>query len=314
MKALQIRQFGGREVLELNQNAAQPSPGPEQVLVEVHAASLNPVDWKIRAGYLQEIAPLTLPATLGGDFAGVVKSTGEPASNLKIDDRVFGYGSVLAGGTGSFAECVAADISKVAHAPTNASFVECAALPLVGASAIEALEEHIKLQPGQNILIHGGAGGIGSVAIQLAKFIGAHVVATARADDTAYVQEIGADEVIDYQKEAFETKLRNIDAVFDTVGGETLDKSLNVLKKGGVLVSMVGSPNLDTARNAGVTVISQFTQVTSEVLQRLAQLVDNGIINIYVHKSFVFEQYPHAFELLEASHSRGKLVLDIKKD
>ena len=172
MKALQIRQYGGKDVLELNQNAPKPVAGDGQVLIEVHAASLNPVDWKIRAGYLKEMAPLTMPATLGGDVSGIVAAVGASASHLKVGDRVYGYASRVSGGSGSFAEFVAAKPTTLALVPKNVGFVEAAALPLVGASALQAIEQHIKLQRGQKILIHGGAGGIGSVAIRLAKSIG----------------------------------------------------------------------------------------------------------------------------------------------
>lgn len=211
MQALQIRRYGGKDVLELNQNAPKPIAGNEQVLVEVRAASANPVDWKLRAGYLKDMAPLTMPATLGGDFAGIVAAVGPGTSEFKVGDRVYGYASLLSGGSGSFAEAVAAKLSTLAPAPRNTSFVEAAALPLVGASAVQALERHIKLQRGQKILIHGGGGVIGSIAIQIAKSIGAHVATTAKADDRAYVQAMGAAEVIDYTKEPFEQRLKDFD-------------------------------------------------------------------------------------------------------
>lgn len=312
MKAVQIRQYGGKEVLELNQNAPKPVAGDGQVLVEVHAASLNPVDWKIRAGYLKEMAPLTMPATLGGDVSGIVAAVGASASHLKVGDRVYGYASRLSGGSGSFAEFVAAKPTTLALAPRNAGFVEAAALPLVGASALQAIEQHIKLQRGQKILIHGGAGGIGSVAIRLAKSIGAYVAATANADDRAYVQELGADEVIDYKKEAFEAKLKNFDAVFDTIGGDTMEKSFKVLRKGGTLVSMLGPPSSELAQKTGVTAIGQLTHITTEALKRLAQLVDGGTIKVRVGKVFPLDKSKEAFDLLEEGHARGKVVLEIK--
>ena len=312
MKALQIRQYGGKDVLELNQNVAKPVAGEGQVLVEVHAASINPVDWKIRAGYLQKMAPLTMPATLGGDVSGIVAAVGASVSNLKVGDRVYGYASRLSGGSGSFAEFVAAKPTTLALAPRNAGFVEAAALPLVGASALQAIEQHIKLQRGQKILIHGGAGGIGSVAIRLAKSIGAYVATTAKADDRAYVQELGADEVIDYKKEAFEAKLTNFDAVFDTIGGDTMEKSFKVLRKGGTLVSMLGQASSELAQKTGVTAIGQLTHITTEALKRLAQLVDGGTIKVRVGKVFPLDKAKEAFELIEEGHARGKVVLEIK--
>lgn len=313
MKAVQIHQYGGKDVLELNQNALKPVAGDGQVLVEVHAASINPVDWKIRAGYLKEMAPLTMPATLGGDFCGIVAAVGTSASTLKVGDRVYGYASLLSGGSGSFAEFVSTKISTAAPAPQKGTFVEAAAFPLVGASALQAIEQHIKLQPAQKILIHGGAGGIGSVAIQAAKSIGAYVATTASADDRAYAQELGADEVIDYKQEAFEDKLKNFDAVFDTIGGDTMEKSFKVLRKGGTLVSMVGQPPPEMAEKAGVRAIGQSTHVTTEVLKRLAQLVDRGAVRIRVAKVYPLEKAVEAFQLVEAGHPRGKVVLEIKQ-
>lgn len=312
MKALQISQYGAADVLELNQNAPKAVPGKEQVLVEVHAVSINPIDWKVRAGYLKDAVPLTMPATLGGDCCGMVTGVGESASGLKVGDRVYGYASLLSGGSGSFAEFVAAKATTLALAPRNAGFIEAAALPLVGASAVQAIEEHIKLQRGQKILIHGGAGGIGSVAVQLAKSIGAHVATTASTEERAYVKGLGADEVIDYKSEAFEEQLHDLDAVFDTVGGPTTEKSFKVLKKGGTLVTMLGQPDAGLAQQHGVTAIGQLTHVTTEVLQRLAQLIDSGAVKIRIHKVFPLDKAKEAFELVEKGRPRGKVVLEIK--
>ncbi|HJT21616.1 MAG TPA: NADP-dependent oxidoreductase [Nitrospira sp.] len=313
MKALQIKQYGGRDVLELSPNASKPAAGKGQILVVVHSASINPIDWKVRAGYMKEMVPLTMPATLGGDVAGVVAEVGESVSSVKVGDRVYGYPSLLAGGSGSFAEFVVAPISALAPAPQKVDFGDAAALPLVGASALQGLEQHIKLQHGQTILIHGGAGGIGSLAIQIAKAIGAHVMTTASGEDRTYVQELGADQVINYQNEAFETKVKDVDAVFDTVGGETTNKSFRVLKKGGTLVSMLGQPDSTFARQYGVTAIGQFTQVTSEVLRRLAQLVDGGKVKPRVAKVFPLEKAKEAFQLVEEGHARGKVVFEIRR-
>ena len=311
MKALQIQQYGGLETLELNQNAPRPSARKGQVLVEVDAASINPIDWKIRAGYLKETVPLSMPATLGGDFSGVVTDAGE--SDLTAGDRVYGYGSLLSGGSGSFAEFVAALATTVAPAPKKANPVEAAALPLVGVSALQAIQDHIKLNRGQKILIHGGAGGIGSLAIQVAKSIGAYVATTASADDMAYVKELGADEAIDYKKEPFELRLKDFDAVFDTVGGDTTAKSFRVLKKGGTLVSMLGQPDPALAQKAGVTAIGQMTDVSTERLKRLAQLVDNGAVKIHLDNVYPFEKVREAFQRLEEGHPRGKVVLEINR-
>ncbi len=313
MNALQMKRYGGREVLELNRAAPKPVVGKGQVLIEVHGASLNPIDWKIRDGYLKEHLPLTMPATLGGDVSGVVAEVRPSVSGLQAGDRVYGYASVVSGGSGSFAECVAARTSTVAPAPRKVPLNRAAAAPLAGASAVQAIEQHIKLERGHKILIHGGAGGIGSVAIQIAKSIGASVATTASADDRAYVQGLGAETVVDYKTEAFEEKLTQYDAVFDTVGGETTTKSFKILKKGGTLVSMLGQPDPALAKQYQVTAIGQMTQVTTDVLKRLAHLIDKDVITIQVDRVFPLDEAVEAFRLLEEGHPRGKVVLEMRR-
>jgi len=313
MKALQIRQYGGSDVLELNSNAPSPNVGKEHVLVKVHAASINPIDWKIRLGYLKEQLPLAFPAILGGDFSGVVTELGGGShSNLKVGDAVYGYGSPLSGGSGSFAESVAAIHSTVARMPQKVNVYEAGALPLVGVSALQALEEHLKLQPGQKLLIHGGGGGIGSLAIQMAKLIGAYVATTATGDDMEYVRKLGADQVIDYKSEAFETKVEEFDAAFDTVGGAITNKTFQVLRKGGSLVSMLGQPDEALSQKHEVTAIGQFTQVTTGRLTRLAELIDVGLIKIRIDKVFSLNKGKQAFQLAEEGRPKGKVIFDIQ--
>ncbi|MDP3685324.1 MAG: NADP-dependent oxidoreductase [bacterium] len=232
MKAAQINAYGGNEVVELNANAPTRTVSPGTLLVEVRAAGVNPVDWKIREGYLQQMAPLQFPATLGGDFSGVVTELGNGVSGFAKGDEVYGQASVLGGGSGSFAEFLSAGSTTVGQKPKNVSHTEAAALPLAGVSALQALTEHLKLALGQRILIHGGAGGIGSFAIQLAKHLGATVAATASADDADYVKDLGADQVIDYKTQQFEDVIRDYDAVFDTVGGETYSAILQGVVEG----------------------------------------------------------------------------------
>ncbi|HJR75356.1 MAG TPA: NADP-dependent oxidoreductase [Nitrospiraceae bacterium] len=314
MKALQFRQYGGRDVLELNANVPRPAPAKGQVLVQVQAASINPVDWKIRLGYLKEYIPLTMPATLGVDFTGLIVDTAGSDSGLKLGDRVYGYASPLTGGSGSFAEFATVPISNVARAPQKGNAHEAAALPLAGASALQALEEHLKLQRGQKILIHGGGGGIGSLAIQIAKVIGASVATTAAGEDLTYVRSLGADVVIDYRTEAFESKVKSVDAVFDTVGGLTTTKSFQVLRPGGCLVSMHGQPDQTMATQYGITVMGQLTHVTTDVLSRLRELVEGGHVNIRIAKVFPLSRSKEAFELAEEGHPKGKVVFDVLAD
>ena len=205
MKAAQINKYGGSEVVEINKNAPKPAAPRGKLLVEVYAAGVNPIDWKIREGYI----PLKFPATLGGDFSGVVADVGEGVPGFKKGFEVYGYASILGGGSGSFAEFVSADAKVMALKPKNITHVEAGALPLTGVSAWQALVDHMGLSRGKKILIHGGAGGIGSIAIQLAKHLGAYVATTVSAKGMQYVQELGADEAIDYKNQKFEDMLHN---------------------------------------------------------------------------------------------------------
>ncbi len=311
MKAIQINSYGGAEVLEINENVPKPSTSKGQVLIEVHAASLNPVDWKIRAGYLKDYFPLKFPVTMGGDFSGVISEIGEEVFGYKVGDSVYGQASILGGGSGSFAQYAAASTTKISHKPNILSDEEAAAIPLAGVSAFQALEEHIKLKSGQKILIHGGAGGIGTFALQIAKSTGAYVATTVNAKDKEFVKSLGADPVIDYKSESFEKMLSDFDAVFDTVGGETLDKSFQVLKSGGIIVSMMGEPNEALAKKYGVIAIGQNTDGTTEKLNRLAKLVDEKKIKVEVDKVFSFSEAKEAFKELEQGHPRGKVVIKI---
>lgn len=314
MRSAQYNRYGGPEVIEINNNVQSLSAGKGQVTVEVYATSLNPFDWKLREGFMKQMVPLKFPFTIGGDFSGVVTKLGTSVDrSFKVGDEVYGQALVLAGASGAIAELATVNVSNSALKPENIDFVTAAALPLVGSSAIDALEEHIGLKSGNKILIHGGAGGIGHIAIQMAKRLGAYVAATASSIDIEFVRSLGADEVIDYKTQKFEEILQDLDAVFDTVGGQTTDKSFKVLKKGGIIVSMLGAPNPELAKQYGVTVIGQNTKVTSAKLNRLTELADSGAIKPHIDKVFPLEQTRKAFEYLEKGHPRGKVVVKIKE-
>ena len=323
MKAVQINKYGGYDVLEVNENATKPKTGEEQVLVEVYAVSINPFDYKVRSGMYKNMMPLKFPSTVGGDFAGVVKEVSEGVYDLKVGDEVYGSANVFSGGSGSFADFTVAPAINLARKPKNADFIEAAALPLVGSSAVQALEEHIKLQNGptfakasagkQKILIHGGAGGIGHIAIQLAKTLGSYVATTVSTDDKEFVKKLGADEVVDYKLKKFEEILKDFDAIFDTVGGETTSRSFKVMKKGGMLVSMVGQPDAKLASEYGVTAIGQGSKVNTQHLNRLAELVETGKIRVNIDKVFLLGEIKEAFKYQEEGHLRGKVVLEVKK-
>ena len=211
---------------------------PKKILVDIKAAGVNPLDWKIREGYMQQMIQLLFPSTLGLDFSGIIKEVGSTESlpEYKKGNEVYGQASVTKGGTSAFAEIDITDSDNIALKPKTLSYEQAAALPLVGVSAWQALVENMRLSKKQKILIHGGAGGIGSIAIPLAKNLDAYVATTASSNDKEFVQDLGVDEVIDYKNQRFDDLIHDYDAVYDTVGGQTYTKSFKVLKKGGIIV------------------------------------------------------------------------------
>lgn len=305
MKAAQFKEFGDPSVMEVNE-VEKPSVGTGQVLVEVKAASINPFDDKLRAGMYGP--KWQLPMTAGGDFAGVVAEVGDGVDGLQVGDKVFGQAAAVAGNSGAFAEFAVTKADQVAVMPGNIDFETAAALPLVGASAVQALEQHLALKRGQKILIQGGGGGIGQVAVQIAKHLGAQVAATVSTAGVAYAKELGADVVIDYTKQRFEDEVQDYDAVFDTVGGEVFARSLTVLRRGGVAVSMLGPADETKAQELGVTVITQQTRVNHELLGRLRQLVEDRVVRVRVDSVYPLAQVREAFVKFE-NGARGKVVL-----
>jgi NADPH:quinone reductase-like Zn-dependent oxidoreductase len=311
MKSVQINKYGSSEVIEINQSTSEPTISSGKVLVTIKAAGVNPADWKIREGGLQQLVSLQFPSTLGIDFSGVIKQVGEGVSpsDFKQGDEVYGQAGVINGGSGAFAEMALANTESIANKPKRLSHAEAAGLPLVGVSAWQALVENIGLSKGQKILIHGGAGGIGSIAIQLAKYLGADVATTVSINDKQFVQELGADQVIDYKTQTFEDLLHDYDAVFDTVGDETYRRSFKVIKKGGVIVSMLDQPDSELMNQYGVKAIFQFTQADRERLTKLAQWVDENNIRVNVEKTFSLDEAGDALDYQKDVHPRGKVVL-----
>jgi NADPH:quinone reductase-like Zn-dependent oxidoreductase len=314
MKSTQIKTYGDSEVVEVNQSTPSLNdPSEGKLLVSVKAAGVNPADWKLREGFFKQMAPLQFPATLGMDFLGVVeKIGGSVASDLKQGDEVYGQAGVLMGGSGAFAEMALAKADTIAHKPRTLSHEQAAGLPLVGVSAWQALVETIRLSKGQKILIHGGAGGIGSISIQLAKHLGAYVATTVSTNDIQFVkEELGADEAIDYKTQKFEDVLpHDFDAVFDTVGGETYTRSFKVLKRGGgIIVSMLEQPVQELMDQFGVKAVNQFTQVNRERLTRLAEWVDQNNIRVNVERTFSLDEARTALDYQRDVHPRGKIIL-----
>jgi NADPH:quinone reductase-like Zn-dependent oxidoreductase len=314
MKSAQIKTYGDSEVLEINRSTPSINdPSEGMVLVTVKAAGVNPVDWKVREGFFKQMAPLQFPATLGMDFSGVIEKVGEgvSSSDLKQGDEVYGQAGVLMGGSGAFAEIALAKSDTITHKPRTLSHEQAAGLPLVGVSAWQALVETMRLSKGQKILIHGGAGGIGSIAIQLAKHLGAYVATTVSTNNIQFVKEdLGADEAIDYKTQTFEDLLtHDYDAVFDTVGGETFTRSFKVLKRGGIIVSMLEQPNQELMDQFGVKAIFLFSQVNRERLTRLAEWVDQNNIRVNVERTFPLDEARTALDYQRDVHPRGKIVL-----
>jgi alcohol dehydrogenase len=316
MKSAQIKGYGSTsDVIEIDQNTPAPNdPTDGKVLVKVKAAGVNPTDWKISEGYMQQIMPLEFPATLGWDFSGIVEKAGAGVSDIKQGDEAYGRTSVLFGGSGTFAEMTLANADNIARKPTTLSHEEAAGLPTVGVSAWQALVDIIGLSKGQKILIHGGAGGVGNIAIQLAKYLGAYVATTVSEKDKQFVKGLGADEIIDYKTQTFEDLLSPNDyhAVLDTVGGETYSRSFKILNRGtGIIVSTLEQPNQELMEKFGVKAIFVFSQVNRERLTKLAQWVDQNNVRVNVDKMFPLDDAAKALEYQKDGHPRGKVVLAI---
>jgi NADPH:quinone reductase-like Zn-dependent oxidoreductase len=308
MRAAQLTHYGDKDALQFTTQAPQPTAAAGQVLVKVEAASINAIDWKIREGMMQQMAPVTFPATLGGDLAGTIVAVGDGVTEFEVGQEVYGQTNPFSG-AGSFAEFSPIAAGSIALKPSTVDFVAAAALPLTTASTYQALVETLRLEAGQKILIHGGAGGIGSFAVQLAKHLGAYVATTAAPEDIEFVRSLGADEAIDYTSQKFEDMLHDYDAVFDTVGGETNKKSYQVLKPGGQLVSMAAAADDALADQYTVTATAQQTRVTTDRLQKIAELVDQGVLKAAIDKVFPLEQAAEAVEYMRQGHHRGKVVI-----
>ncbi len=309
MKSAQMRGYGGSDVIVINQNVSLPDPSREKVLVNVKAAGVNPIDWKIREGRMRQAMQLEFPLTIGMDFSGIVEKVGTAVSGINQGDEVYGQASAMRGGTGAFAEMALANADSIAHKPRSLNHQEAAGLPLVGVSAWQAIVETMGLKNDQKILIHGGAGGIGSISIQLAQHLGAHVVTTVSTNDMQFVKALGADEIIDYKNQAFEDVTHDCDAVFDTVGGDTYRRSFKVLKRGGIIVSMLEQPDQSLMEQFGVKAVFQFTQVNRNRLAKLADWVDENNVRVNIEKTFPLDKVAEALDYQKDVHPRGKVVV-----
>ncbi|WP_271852302.1 NADP-dependent oxidoreductase [Planococcus maritimus] len=311
MKAIVIDQYGGKEQLK-EREVETPAISAHQVLVEVHATSINPIDWKLREGYLKEMLPWDFPIILGWDVAGVVKEVGDEVRHYHPGDRVFARPATTRQGT--YAEFVPVDENLLARMPESMSFEEGAAIPLTGLTAWQCLVETGQIKKGDKVLIHAGAGGVGSMAIQIANSIGCYVATTASDKNDELVTSLGANRVIDYREEDFSEVLENFDFVLDTMGGETLDKSYGVLKRGGKLVSIAGQPDEEKAGQFGVEASSYWLEPNGQQLKKLGDLFVSGEVKPEVGHIYPLTEQGvrDAHELSESHHARGKIVLKVK--
>lgn len=306
MKATWIEDYGTVEEMRVGE-LPSPEPGPRDVLVRVAAASVNPIDWKMREGMLRGAMSLRMPYVLGRDFSGTVIGTGAEAKDFTPGDEVFGVVDGMRGG--AQAEIVATGQDLVARKPRGLDHVAAAALPLAGATAMIALEDTAHLAAGERVLIHGGAGGVGGIAVQIAKARGAWVAATCRGANVDYVRRLGADRVIDYASEDFAAALAGLDMVFDTVGGEVHGRSQGVLKPDGRLVYILAAPLPQEAPRPDITVTRAEIRGRRAVLERIAALVDGGKLKPQVSAVLPLAQAAKAYEMVRIGNIRGKIVL-----
>lgn len=306
MKAVRIHSYGGPEVL-VYEDVPKPQPGDGEVLVRIHAASVNPIDWMMRNGDYKAMIP-QLPIILGWDFAGVIEQVGGKVADLKPGDAVYANLGASAGG---YAEYVAAPASAVAHKPASLDFVAAASVPLVALTAWQALFEVANLSAGQTVLIHAAAGGVGSMAVQLAKAKGAHVIGTASAHNADFLRELGADEIIDYKTTRFEDVVHDVDVVFDTVGGDTQQRSWGVLKHGGILASVVPPPPSEDTIPQGVRGQFVRSHPSGVQLTEIAELIDKGQVKPIIDTVLPLASARQAHELSQSGHTRGKIVLRV---
>ncbi|KHF41531.1 NADP-dependent oxidoreductase [Halalkalibacter okhensis] len=332
MRAMIINKYG-KVPMRL---AEMPTPeiGENEVLAEIHAASFNPVDFKIREGKVKLLVKYKMPLILGNDFSGVVTKVGEKVTRFKVGDEI--YARPRKSKIGTFAEYIAISEDDIALKPKNLSFEEAASIPLVGLTTYQALTDILQLQKGQKILIQAGAGGVGTFAIQMAKLMGATVATTASDAGMNLVKSLGADEIINYKTEKFEEKLKNYDAVFDTLGGEILEKSFEVIKSGGKIVSVSGLPNarfgkeygsgyfktllfsvashkitaLEKKHNAQYTFL--FMKPSGEQLRLIANYIETGKIKPIIDRVLPFEDAQKAMEYAESGRAKGKIILKIR--
>lgn len=308
MRAIRIHQYGGIDTLQLDQ-VELPKVAVDDILIKVKSAAVNPVDWKIREGYLQEFIPYQLPVTLGWDVAGIVTEVGAEVSDFKVGDEVFSRPNIARDGT--YADYVAVKADEAVLKSSKLDFAQAAALPLAGITAWQCLVDVAQIEAGQRVLIPAGAGGVGHLAIQIAKAKGAFVIATASTANQALLKELGVDQAIDYTQGPLSEQVEAVDVFFDTIGGDVQASAWSLLKPGGMLVSVTEPPSDDLAKEHGVKSAFVFIEPSRPILTELNKLVDAGQLTPLIEHRFPLEALQQAHQQSQSGRTRGKIVIDV---
>ena len=311
MKAIVVHEYGGPEVLHYEE-APRPQPNDNEVLIRVIAASVNPVDAAIRSGKYAEYFHTKLPLIPGMDAAGVIEKAGSKITTLKAGDPVYAFFTLRE--EGGYAEFALAKEGEVARKPSSITYEEAAAVPAAGSTAWQALVDAAKLGAGQTVLIHGGSGGVGHFAIQIAKARGARVIATASTANQEFLKKLGVDQAIDYTATKFEDVVKDVDVVLDAVGGDTLRRSYSVVKKGGIIVTIAGEPDQAALDAHGIRGVSISAAPKSETFAELTRLIEDGKVKPVVTQVFPLAEVAKAQEQIATRHTRGKIILRVAPD
>ncbi|MGA2547542.1 MAG: NADP-dependent oxidoreductase [Rectinemataceae bacterium] len=303
-RAIRFHEYGPSDRLVLD-TIPRPDLKADEVLVEVHFAGVNPVDWKIRAGYLKDYMPVPLPYTLGIDFSGTIADIGSEVKNFQKGQAVFGIAS------GAYAEYAVAKAADIVSKPDNLSFELAATVPVGALTAWKALED-AGVKNGQTVVVQGAAGGVGLFAVQFARLKGAKVIGTASSNNAAFVKGLGAEKVVDYKKASLESEIKDADAVIDAVGGEALEKSYSLLKKGGTLVSVAGQVSEEKAKEHGIKALGS-GRGPAELLKQIAEMLAKKSIRSEVGRIFPLAEAKAAQDLSQTGHGRGRILLQTKK-
>ncbi len=305
ISAIQVHAYGDADQLKLEQ-IARPKPQAGEVLVRIHAAGVNPVDWKIRSGALKDFMQQKFPYVPGADLAGVVEEIGSGVTEFQVGQEVFGRSS-----QGSYTQYGLATATSLTLKPKSLSFDEAATIPVGATTAWQGLFDHGNLQAGQRVLVLGGAGGVGLFAVQFARWKGAHVISTASTRNVDFVRSLGAETVVDYTKTSIADEVHDVDLVLDTVGGAALNSVWPTLKRGGTLISIAGQPDEAKAKQLDVHAGRFSAQVSSELLSKFAQLIEEGHVKTIVGTTFPLSEATQAQELSQSGHGRGRIVLQV---